>query len=51
MFRHFDVWLAFALSTEETEKLMLEPFLTGDIENFECCGGLNEGEFCVHPRA
>jgi len=47
--RHFHRWLAFALTPPQVEKLKAEPHLSGDIEDMECCGGIDEGKLCMHP--
>eukprot|EP00958_Prasinococcus_capsulatus_P009350 scaffold910_cov396-Prasinococcus_capsulatus_cf.AAC.71 len=47
--RHFERWLAIALTPEESNRLALEPHLSGDIENTKCCGGVDEHELCMHP--
>ena len=47
--RHIERWLAIALTPEESNKLFLEPHLTGDIEDTQCCGGVDEHMLCMHP--
>ena len=46
---YIERWIAFALEPEEITKLKSEPYLSGDIEDFGCCGGANESELCMHP--
>ncbi len=45
--RHFHRWIAIALTPDESEKLKSEPFLSGDIEDATCCGGVNERDLCM----
>ncbi len=47
--RHVERWLAFALTEVDAAALGLEPHLSGDIENMNCCGGVDERECCMHP--
>ena len=46
--RHFERWLAVAVSQEGIQQLKSEPHLFGDIES-GCCGGVNEHDCCIHP--
>eukprot|EP00392_Amoebophrya_sp_AT5.2_P011504 g11583.t1 len=47
--RHFTRWITIALNAGESRKLAQEPHLSGDIENCEMCGRVNEHELCAHP--
>lgn len=50
--RHFERWIAFALTPEHSERLKNEPHLSGDIDDYcaNCCGAYPESKCCVHPR-
>lgn len=47
--RNIERWISIAVTADEVERLKLEPHLYGDVENWGCCGGVNEGELCMHP--
>lgn len=46
---HVRRWLAFALGSEQVEKLKGEPHVEGDTDDWSLCGGINESELCMHP--
>ena len=50
--RHFDRWIAFALTPENVVKLKMETHLRGSIDDCysRYCGAYPESKCCIHPR-
>ena len=47
--RDIERWIAIALTREESDKLRGEPHLSGNIDNDQSCGGVDENRLCIHP--
>ena len=47
--RIFSHWIAFSFDRNDIEVLKKEPHLFGSIQDWSCCGGVNEHELCCHP--
>jgi hypothetical protein len=47
--RHIERWISIAVTADEVQRLKSEPHLYGDIENWGCCGGVDEDQLCMHP--
>ncbi|CAD7947426.1 unnamed protein product [Amoebophrya sp. A120] len=42
-------WIALALTPEQSQRLAMEPHISGDVAIGTWCSGLNELELCMHP--
>lgn len=47
--RLYSHWIAISLTSSDCESLTKERHLFGSVQDWTCCGGVNEHELCCHP--
>lgn len=47
--RIYSHWIAFSFDKDDIEQLKNEPHLFGSVQDWSCCGGVNENELICHP--